>query len=172
MLTLALTLAHAAPLEIEIADPQIIAVVLECSDGTFRSVVKDGLATLERKPEACAVNLIRRAGTIDEPGRWVCDINGCRLKDVYHRDVTDADGRVNIIMASELPAGSWMELQCTSGYRTRADISANTGTFDGVPNGEPCVLQLKGGAPLRYKPIEWGTYQCTVDGSAMMCVER
>jgi hypothetical protein len=164
--------AEAAPLEISISDPQIVSVVLECTDGTFRAVVKDGLAVFERKPDNCTVNIIRRAGVIDEPGEWRCDVSTCAMKDVFHREVSDADGRVNVILAKEAAPGSWMELQCSSGYRNRAEIVQNTSTFDGVPNGEACTIFLKGGAPLRYKPIEWGTYQCTVDGSAMNCVER
>jgi len=172
MLLAPLLSAHAGPLEIEIADPQIVSVVLECTDGTYRAVVKDGLATFERKPDNCTVNIIRRAGLIDEPGKWRCDVQGCSMKDVFHRPVEDADGRVNIILGTEASPGSWMELQCASGYRNRADIAQNTGTFDGVPSGEICTLFLKGGAPLRYKPIEWGTHQCTVDGSSMNCVER
>jgi hypothetical protein len=172
MLLATMTSAWAAPLEIQISDPQIVSVVLECTDGTYRSVVKDGLARFERKPENCTVNIIRRAGVIDEPGEWRCDAQSCSMKDVFHRPVENADGRVNIILSKEAAPGSWMELQCASGYRNRAEIDQNTSTFDGVPRGEICTLFLKGGAPLRYKPIEWGTHQCTVDVSTMNCVER
>jgi hypothetical protein len=172
VLALALSLATAAPLEIEVADPNVVALVLECADGTFKAVVKDGLAVLERKPESCAVNLIRRAGTINEPGRWVCDLNGCRMKDVYHRAVENADGRINIIMANPLPGGSWLELVCSDGGRSRSEIVENTGVFDGVPANDGCTLMVKGGAPLRFKPLQWGTYQCTVDGNTINCIER
>lgn len=171
-LLLASMSAQAAPLEILISDPQIVSVVLECTDGTYRAVVKDGRAVFERKPDSCTVNIIRRAGVIDEPGEWNCDVQSCSMKDVFHRPVEDADGRVNVILAKEAAPGSWMELQCASGYRNRADIAQNTGVFDGVPAGEVCTLFLKGGAPLKYKPIEWGTYQCTVDALTMHCVER
>jgi len=65
-LLLASMSAQAAPLEILISDPQIVSVVLECTDGTYRAVVKDGRAVFERKPDNCTVNIIRRAGVIDE----------------------------------------------------------------------------------------------------------
>ena len=169
---LGLLCAQAAPLDIAIDDPQILSVVLECTDGTYRSVVKDGHATFERKPENCTVHLIRRVGVISEPGKWSCNVQGCARDDVYHRPVEDAEGRVNIILSAARPSGTWMELHCGSTYRRRADIVQNTSTFDEVPAGESCTLFIKGGAPIRYKPLEWGTHLCTIDEAVMHCAQR
>ena len=163
--------ALAATLEIEIPDPQVVAVVLECADGSFKAVVRDGLATFERKPDGCAVTMVRRAGTIDQPGRWRCDLDGCRMKDVHHRPVTDGDGKINIIMASQLAGGASLELQCASGYQVRTPVVENTVVFEGVPK-EDCTLHFKGGAPARYKPLTWGTWQCTLDGTVALCIQR
>ena len=164
-------LAMAAVLEIEVPDPQVVAVVLECADGTYKAVVKDGLATFDRRPEACSVNFIRRAGTIDLPGRWVCDLAGCKMKDVHHRPVTNADGRINIIAATPLAGGAWLELNCGTGFRARADVLENTAVFEGVPR-EDCILNFKGGAPAKFKPVTWGTYQCTLDDTTALCIQR
>jgi len=166
------TLAWASsPLELEITDPQITAVVLECADGTHKAVVKNGKASFQRIPESCTVNLVRRAGSIESAGVYACTIEGCTRKDVHHRPVTDADGRINVIAETPLAGGAWLELTCGSGFRARADVLENTAVFDGVPE-EDCILLFKGGAPAKYRPITWGTWMCSVPGTVAVCTQR
>lgn len=172
MLHLLSALAFAgAPLELEIADPQITGVVLECADGSFREVVKNGKASFELVPDGCTVNLIRRAGRIDDPGRYECTVQGCKRVDVHHRDVADADGRINVIAETPLAGGAWFELSCASGWRARSDVVENTAVFDGVPK-EDCTLLFKGGAPARYRPIGWGTWRCSLADTTAVCSQQ
>ena len=172
MLTWLSTLALAgAPLELTVTDPQITAVVLECEDGTHRAVVKSGVASFEMLPENCTVNFVRRAGSLTEAGRYTCTVDGCKRTDVHHRSVTDAAGRINVILESALVGGSWLEVNCASGYRARADVLENTAVFDGVPS-EDCTLHFKGGAPARYRPITAGTWMCNLAGSVAVCSQR
>jgi len=160
-----------APLELEITDPQITAVVLECTDGSHKAVVKNGVASFELLPENCSVNFVRRAGTISEAGRYTCTADGCKRTDVHHRAVSNADGRINIIAESPLAGGAWLEVSCASGFRARADVLENTAIFDGVPN-EDCTLLFKGGAPARYRPITWGTWMCNLADTVAVCSQR
>ncbi len=162
--------ASAQALTIAVSDPKIVALVLECNDGAHKLVVQDGKATLDRRPQACTVNHIVEAGTIDQPGEWTCSLEGCTQEDVSHLEVSDSPGRINII-AAELSAGSWFELTCPSGYRERARITENTGVFNSVPD-EPCTLHFKGGAPAKFSPIRWGTHQCLLSSSTAICTQR
>lgn len=163
--------ARAATLEITVTDPMVTALVLECRDGTQKATVKNGLATFEQVPEGCTVNMIRRSGTIDAPGKWTCTLDTCKMEDVQHAPVTDADGRVNVILTTEMPPGAWLELTCSGGFRARADVKTNTAVFDGVPN-EECTLFFKGGPPAKYRPMRWGTWSCGLSGTTAVCTQR
>ena len=168
---LALAQAQAQSLEISVADPMVIAVVLECADGSHKAVVKNGRATMEQVPQGCTVHMIRKGGVIDAPGKWSCTLDACKQDDVDHREVTDANGRVNVVVTSPLPTGSFLELTCSGGYRVRADIDLNTAVFDGVPQ-EECTLHFKGGVPAKYRPVRWGTFYCGLSGSTAVCTQR
>jgi hypothetical protein len=168
---LSLGAALGQSLEISVVDPMVIAVVLECSDGSHKAVVKNGKATLEQVPQGCQVHMIRKGGTIDAPGRWSCTLDACKQDEVEHRAVTDADGRVNVVVTSPLPAGSFLELTCSNGYRVRSDIELNTATFESVPQDE-CTLHFKGGVPAKYRPVRWGTFYCGLSGTTAVCTQR
>jgi hypothetical protein len=168
--TLALV-ARASTLEITIADPLVTALVLECRDGTFKAVVKNGLASLEQVPQDCAVNLIRKSGTIDEAGRWTCTLDQCTQQEVAHQVVTDAPGRINVILTTELPTGSSLELTCSGGFRSRVDVTLNTAVFESVPD-EECTLFFKGGVPAKFRPIRAGTWSCGLSGTTAVCIQR
>lgn len=163
--------AEAATLEITVADPLVTALVLECQDGTFKAVVKNGLATLEQVPQGCTVNMIRRSGTIDEAGRWTCTLDKCTHQEVAHQEVSDAPGRVNVILTTDLPAGASLELTCSDGFRSRVDISLNTAVFESVPD-EECTLFFKGGVPAKFRPIRAGTWSCGLSGTTAVCTQR
>ncbi len=163
--------ALAQSVEIRVTDPLVTALVLECADGTFKAVVKNGLATLERTPQACAVNMVRRSGEITQPGRWTCTLDRCTQEEVAHRPVSDAPGRINVILTTELPPGASLELTCSDGYRTRAEVSLNTAVFDGVPD-EECTLFFKGGVPAKFRPIRAGTWSCGLSSTVAVCTQR
>ena len=172
VLLMSITLAMAAsPLELLVSDPQITAVVLECADGPFKSLVKNGVAAFEISPDGCTVNVIRRAGRLDAPGRYDCTVEGCRQVDVHHREVSDAAGRINVINETPLAGGSWLELTCASGARLRADVVENTAVFEAVPD-EDCTLLFKGGAPAKYRPIRWGTWRCNLTDTTAVCSQQ
>ena len=162
MLVLAMLLANTAtagaPLEVKIEDPAVFAVLLDCGAGSqLKAEVRDGLATFAQVPHAeCAVNLLRKSGTIDKPGKWTCDLDKCELDDVHHLDTMNADGRINVILPG-LHKGSAIEITCPDGWRSRVEIVENTATLNDVPN-DKCTLHVKGGVPAKFSPISWGTW--------------
>lgn len=168
---LAIAAAHAQALEITITDPLVTAVVLECADGAHKGVVKDGVAAFDIRPQGCTVHLIRKSGTIDDPGRWTCTLDRCTQQEVAHHPVTDAPGRVNVITTTDLPKGAAFELTCST-YRERAEISLHTAVFEGVPDNDDCTLFFKGGVPARFHPIGPGTWSCGLTGNVAVCVLR
>jgi len=170
MSPLALILAAAslaqAPIELTV-EPGIEAVVLECGARTERSMVNNGMVTFSLIPNSpCKVRWERTVGSIDRPGKWSCTAAGCVAEGIIHRSVSDAPGRVNVIMAR--PTHQAVEVTCTDGFRVRGTFVQNVATVDGVPNGE-CVLMFKGGSPSKFKPITPGTYECTVTGPSAAC---
>lgn len=174
--TLALSLSGAearAPLEIEVTDPKVLAVVLECGRETMKSMVKEGVATFPEAPRnTCTVNFVRKSGTLNQPGRWICGLDGCTQEDVHHREISDAVGRINVVMTREIDASASLELTCSgSGYRERRNIEENTAVFDNVPD-EDCLLLFKGGVPARYNRIRWGTYYCSLTGTTAVCTRQ
>lgn len=163
--------AHAQSLQIKIDDPAVSEVLLACADGEFRAEVRDGYASFMRSPSACQVHLIQRVGEIDAAGQWRCSAAGCALADVEHRPVSDADGRINVIINTEIPASTTLELTCPGSYRQRERIELNTAVFEDVPADE-CTLLFKGGVPAKYRPMRWGTYYCGLSGSTVICTRR
>jgi hypothetical protein len=164
--------AHAAsPLELRVTDPQITSIVLECTDGTFKALVKNGVAAFDLTPNDCTIHVIRRAGRLSSAGVYDCTTEGCRRVDVHHREVSDAPGRINVIAETPLAGGSWLELSCSSGQRFRTDVIENTGVFEGVP-AEECTLLFKGGPPLKYRPISQGTWRCNAADTTVTCAQQ
>ncbi len=165
------TTASAQSLQIEVADPSVSTVLLACDDGERRADVVDGIAAFMRAPQGCRVHLLQEVGHIDAPGRWRCTDTRCALVDVDHRPVSDADGRINVIANTDLPASASFELSCAGGHRQRQRIAQNVAVFDDVPASD-CTLLLKGGVPAKFQPMTWGTYTCGLSGSAMICNRR
>lgn len=175
MLALALLAQSAlagAPLEVKIADPAVVAVLLDCGSGAqYKANVVDGVAAFAQVPQAeCVVNLLRKGGTIDKPGKWSCTLDACTIEDVHHLDVLNADGRINVILPG-MHAGAAIEITCPDGWRGRVEIVENTATFDGVPD-DRCTLNVKGGVPARFSPITWGTWFCELTGTTAVCSKR
>ena len=133
--------------------------------------MKGGVAAFTEAPSAeCKVDVVRRAGTISGPGVWTCDLSGCNQKDLHHRAISDAPGRVNVVSTGLAPSAS-LEIKCPGGYRERAQITENTATFEGVPD-EECTLLFKGGVPAKYNPLGWGTYYCRLTGTTAVCTKK
>ena len=164
------TAGAGAPLEVRIADPSVLAVVLLCGQQTLRSEVKAGVASFLDLPDtACTVDLVRRSGKIDAPGQWSCTLDACAQDDVHHAVITNSAKRVNVVLTTPLPAGTQLEVNCPDGsYRERKSPVENTATFDGVPS-EECALLFKGGTPAKYSPVKYGTYYCSLTSSTAVC---
>jgi hypothetical protein len=164
------SVALAAPLTITVTDAQTVAIVLECGKDIERAVVKNGIATFPAVPEGCTVDFVRRSGFVDKPGTWTCGLDGCSLDDIHHAPISDAAGRVNVVMTGEHDVLS-LEVQCPSGYRTRVDLNENTAVFNSMPP-EECTMLFKGGTPARFRPVAAGTYYCGLTGATAVCDKR
>ena len=165
--------AHAsAPLTLNIADPIVVAVVLDCGGGsTQKAVVKNGKAEYPEVPQGdCSVVFVRKSGTITGAGNWTCTLDSCVQDDVHHLDISNADGRINIVLTG-VPASTSLELNCPSGFRERSALRENTAIFNNVPN-EPCTMLFKGGLASRFHPLSWGTFYCSLSGNVAVCSQR
>lgn len=166
------SVADAAPLEIKVTDPAVIAVVLECGSVTHKSLVRLGVASFGEAPKsACEVTFVRKSGVVGGPGKWTCGLDDCVQEDIHFREVTNAPGRANIIVSAAVDPSAQLEVTCPNGYRERASIIENVATFDGLPS-EACVLHFKGGTPARYNGLRSGTYQCSLTGTTAVCTQR
>lgn len=161
-----------APLEVRVDDPNVVALLLDCGGASqLKANVVDGLAKFPQVPQAqCTVNTLRKGGTIDKPGKWTCGLDECKLDDVHHLDVLNADGRINVILPG-MHKGAWLEVSCPDGWRSRADLVENTATFEGVPD-DRCTMHVKGGVPARFDPISWGTWYCSLTGTTAVCSKK
>jgi len=111
--------------------------------------------------------MLRASGVIDVAGKYTCTPDNCTMAQFDHKPTTNSPGRVNIILAPSVVANA-IELTCPSGFRNRAMVERRTAIFDGVPK-EDCTMMFKGGPPLRYQPLNWGTYTCQISGSTVLC---
>jgi hypothetical protein len=134
-----------------------------------RLPVKNGLASLPDLPGKCKVSMLRPSGEIDVAGKYTCTPDDCILAQFDHKPVSDGPGKINIILAPSVTANA-VELTCPSGFRNRAAVERRTALFEGVPR-EDCGLMFKGGPPLRYRPLDWGTYTCSVTVSTVICTK-
>lgn len=163
--------ARAQSVSITVTDPLVTSVVLACADGRYELPVRNGVAAMEKTPNRCEVSMFRTSGRVDQPGKWTCTLDKCTQVDVDHQPVTDAPGRINVILTTELPPAASLEISCTSGFRIRAGISLNTAVFDGVPP-EQCTMFFKGGLPAKFGPITQGTWSCGLSNTVAVCTRR
>ena len=172
MLLLALAVsAQAGPLTVNVSDPYVIAVVLECDGNLMKATVRDGRAAFDAVPEGCTVDLIRRTGVIDQPGEWTCGLDGCSMDDVHHAEISNAPGRINVVVTGDIAGASSLEVTCPSGHRARQELQEATATFNDVP-AEDCDLLFKGGAPAKFRGISEGTWYCSLVGTTAICNAR
>jgi hypothetical protein len=171
MIALLAQLAVAATVELQVPDPLVREVILECADGTHRGQPKNGVVTFEHVPKGCQVMMLRRSGVIDSTGKWSCSLDACTKQEVQHREVVDAPNRLNVIVTTELPPGASLELTCSNGFRVREPVVTNTSVFETVPD-EECTLYFKGSVPAKYRPIRAGTWSCGLSGTTAVCTRR
>ena len=171
LLLAALALAHAeAPLTIHV-DATATTLTLNCAGKTYTQPVVNGTATFPEAPKGCTVVATFNEGTIPGPGVFSCSPHGCIMQDVIHDVVTDAPGRVNVILTGTYDS-SELEITCpNNGYRQRAPIANNTAKFEAVPSNDNCQLSFKGGTPAHYKPIVPGSYRCGLTEVTAVCTK-
>ena len=169
---IASTALAGAPLEIKVTDANIVALLLDCGSNTqLKANVIDGVASFPQVPQAeCRVNVLRKGGTVDKPGKWSCDLDSCKLDDVHHLDVMNQDGRINVILPG-MHKGAAVEITCPDGWRGRSELVENTATIEGVPD-DRCTMNVKGGVPARFDPITWGTWFCQLTGTTAVCSKK
>ena len=156
-----------APITINVPS-DVVLVRLECAGSkTLDASPKQGVVTFSSAPKNCTVYFQRKSGRIDGPGVYDCSNKKCVQADVSHRPVSDAAGRVNVILMDDTPVPS-MEINCESGYRERANVIENVAIFDAAPV-QGCTLQFKGGNPAHFKGITPGTWRCSLAGTTAIC---
>ena len=163
--------AFAAPIEITVTDSAVERVLFTCDEGSFEAKVHLGKAQLPERVTNCKLQMVRKAGVISGPGTYTCDLNACKMDQVEHKPVSDAPGRVNIIVTGAYQAQA-LELTCTDGFRERSAIETNTAIFNDVPTSDCTLFFKQGGPPAKYRGVTAGkTYFCSVNGAAAVCVE-
>lgn len=179
LFALLLAPAHAEDLRVEVP-ADIHAMALVCGTERIERMRHEGTPTGSGKlaytfpiypGRSCEVVLIQTIGTLEQLGTWSCSSAGCTRQDAAPGAVTAGPGEVKLLMGSDLPHTE-MELSCDSGYRSRVPVVEHQGTFTGVPEGDECTLNLKGGAPLKYRPLSPGAWQCHLVTGTLLCRPR
>jgi hypothetical protein len=143
-------------------------VVLDCGTRKIEAEVVGGKAQFAEAPEGCTLYAVRPLGKIAGPGDWACTPTGCTLNGVIHAPISDAAGRINVVIAGTYDT-KWLELTCSgAGYRERGDIATNTSTFNSVPAGD-CTLYFKGATPAQYRGMSHGSWRCSLTGTTAVC---
>ena len=168
MITLFATAAFAgAPLTMTVPS-DATKVILDCGTRKIEAPVVGGKAEFAEAPEGCTLYAVRPIGKIAGPGDWACTSTGCTLIDSIHAPVSNAKGRLNVIIGGVYDT-KWLELTCSAtGYRERGDIATNTSTFESVPPGD-CTLYFKGATPAQYRGISEGSWRCALTGTTAVC---
>lgn len=170
MLVLALATAAFADAPLQITVPEnATKVVLVCATRTVEAVPVHGLATFAEAPADCTVNVSYSIGKTSGSGIFTCtETGGCTMNDVPHAPISDASGRINVVISGAYDT-KWFEMSCNnSAYRERGDIADNTTVFNAVPTGE-CTLYFKGGTPAQYRGIGAGSWRCSLTGTTAVC---
>jgi len=119
----------------------------------------------------CEVVLVQTVGSLEQLGTWSCSNSGCTRTDSGPGPVSVAPGEVKLLLADELPHTE-LELSCASGYRARVPLADHQGSFQGVPDGVDCTVNLKGGPPLKFSPLSPGAWQCHLVAGTLICKRR
>ena len=164
-------IALAAPLTVKVAEPRAVVVVLDCGGVKTQAPVVKGVAEFAAVPTgSCSVHLVQSLGTIDDAGDWSCVPGACTQEALDYIATSDAPGTVNVLL-TDAPPHHQLELACVDGSRAREEIVNHTVVFRSVPDTD-CTLVYKGGPPVQFSPMRWGTWRCQVDGSQAICTQQ
>lgn len=170
--------AHADDLTV-IVDSEVESIRLECGTDTYDKAVSEGtrrgdgqvaLAFPIRPGRECEVTLIRDVGSLEQLGTWACAETGCLRQDQGER-IDTAPGEVHLLIKADLPHDV-LELSCPGGYRVRAPISEHRALFTDVPADQDCVLNFKGGPPMKFAPMGWGAWNCHLVSNTPVCKKQ
>jgi hypothetical protein len=169
-------MAHADDLVLEVP-ADIDAVVLDCPGQRLEQPVpaSSGPTASVRFPmwpgRECAVEFRRSVGRVVQLGSWRCAETGCVEVGSDEAPAPPLPpGQIKVLVAEGLPHPT-VELTCPGGFRQRAAVMEHAALFTGVPD-EDCDLFFKGGAPLRYRPLRYGTWACSVVANTAVCRPR
>lgn len=167
---LSLFTAFAADLTINVSDPAVVEVQLQCGTRTLRSPVISGVATFTENVGSCSVHMVAQVGQISGNDKYTCGDAGCAKMAVEHRQIANAPNRVTIILTDA--STKLLELNCPSGYRERVAVATNTAVFEGVPEGQDCDLFWKNSAPGKGRKLRPGTWYCQNTNGTGICRQR
>lgn len=171
MILLLAALAQAEPLVIEVG-PDVSEVFLDCGLREERYRVIGGKATITPPPPAdCDVMLSKKVGSVRGGGAWACTDTGCTESTGGAPSGAPVKaGHVGILLEGGAHAMS-LEIDCEGGYRRRVNVVEQRASFDDVPD-DSCTLLFKGGVPAKFRPITFGDWGCSFQGSVAVCKRR
>lgn len=170
--------AHADDLTV-IVDAEVESVRLECGMDTYEKTVSEGtrqgtsrvaLSFPIRPGRQCEVTLIRDVGSLEQLGTWACAESGCLRQD-QGEQIEAGPGEVHVLVEADLPH-EMLELSCPGGYRMRTAIAEHRAVFNDVPADQDCVLNFKGGPPMRFTPMGWGAWTCHLVSNTPVCKKQ
>jgi hypothetical protein len=169
--------AHAEDLTV-LVDSGISHVALDCGTEQFEATQgmrqADGQVAYTfpiRPGRECQVTVTRTLGSLEQLGTWACTSAGCTQQGGGAAPVSVPDGTIRVLVALGT-SHNQLELACVSGYRERVPVEDHVGTFSGVPRGEDCTLNFKGGPPMKFRPISWGAWECHLVSNTPVCKEQ
>jgi len=172
----AATTASADDLVLEVPST-VDAVVLECGGQRLEQAVASttGATALVRFPQwpgrSCDVTFVQRVGQVIQLGDWRCGADGCAETHANEAAAPPLPpGQVKVLLTEGLPH-QLLELTCPGGFRQRTSVRDHAALFTGVPS-EDCEVFFKGGAPLRFRPVREGTWECSVVSATAVCRAR
>jgi hypothetical protein len=177
--TLLAGVAHADDMTIQTA-ADVQAIKLTCGLETYEKTSTQAQRTASGGLEfsfplypgrECSVELTHTVGAAEQFGKWSCSASGCSRIDASGGSLSVPPNTVHVLWKADT-SHNQLELTCSSGYRERVAMNNHEGTFSGVPDGDECTLQLKGGPPMKFRPLSPGAWECFVVSSTPKCVPR
>src|SRR5690606_29873520 len=125
-----------------------------------------------RPGRTCSLSVTREIGALEQVGTWSCSTSGCMRQDSDPTAGITAGADELIVVLDRGFSHNQLELTCPSGLRERADVASMQARFKGVPSDTECVLNFKGGPPMRFNPVTTGVYLCHLVGTTPVCKRR
>lgn len=169
-------LAHAEDLTV-VVDADVSHVTLVCDSDKFEADTASGSREADgrravtfpiRPGRQCNVTVTRQLGSLEQLGKWSCTNSGCtQLSGATERPQV-APGEV-LILVKTGTGHNQLELTCPSGYRERTMVADFKGSFTGVPAGDECTLNFKGGSPMKFTGVGQGAWECHLVSNTPVC---